>query len=43
MPESGSALQLILGVTLLSGFVYVTVNLGVDVVLTLVDPRKAEV
>jgi ABC-type dipeptide/oligopeptide/nickel transport system permease component len=35
--------QAILGVTLLSGFVYVTVNLGVDVVLTLVDPRKAEV
>jgi ABC-type dipeptide/oligopeptide/nickel transport system permease component len=35
--------QAILGVTLLSGFVYVTVNLAVDVVLTLVDPRKAEV
>jgi ABC-type dipeptide/oligopeptide/nickel transport system permease component len=35
--------QAILGVTLLSGFVYVVVNLGVDVVLTLVDPRKAEV
>jgi len=34
--------QAILGVTLLSGFVYVTVNLAVDVVLTLVDPRKAE-
>lgn len=35
--------QAILGVTLLSGFVYVVVNLGVDVILTLVDPRKAEV
>jgi len=35
--------QAILGVTLLSGFVYVVVNLGVDVGLTLVDPRKAEV
>jgi len=35
--------QAIIGVTLLSGFVYVVVNLGVDVVLTLVDPRKAEV
>jgi ABC-type dipeptide/oligopeptide/nickel transport system permease component len=35
--------QAILGVTLLSGFVYVVVNLGVDVALTLVDPRKAEV
>jgi ABC-type dipeptide/oligopeptide/nickel transport system permease component len=35
--------QAILGVTLLSGFVYVVVNLGVDVVLALVDPRKAEV
>jgi ABC-type dipeptide/oligopeptide/nickel transport system permease component len=35
--------QAILGVTLLSGFVYVTVNLAVDLVLTLVDPRKAEV
>ena len=35
--------QAILGVTLLSGFVYVTDNLAVDVVLTLVDPRKAEV
>jgi peptide/nickel transport system permease protein len=35
--------QAILGVTLLSGFVYVVVNLAVDVVLTLVDPRKAEV
>ena len=35
--------QAILGVTLLSGFVYVTVNLAVDAVLTLVDPRKAEV
>jgi peptide/nickel transport system permease protein len=34
--------QAILGVTLLSGFVYVTVNLAVDVVLTLFDPRKAE-
>jgi ABC-type dipeptide/oligopeptide/nickel transport system permease component len=34
--------QAILGVTLLSGFVYVSVNLVVDVVLTLVDPRKAE-
>ena len=34
--------QAILGVTLLSGFVYVTVNLAVDLVLTLVDPRKAE-
>ncbi len=35
--------QAILGVTLMSGFIYVVVNLGVDVVLTLVDPRKAEV
>ena len=35
--------QAILGVTLLAGFVYVTVNLFVDVVLTLIDPRKAEV
>jgi peptide/nickel transport system permease protein len=34
--------QAILGVTLLSGFVYVTVNLVVDTVLTLFDPRKAE-
>jgi peptide/nickel transport system permease protein len=34
--------QAILGVTLLSGFIYVTVNLAVDVVLSLVDPRKAE-
>jgi ABC-type dipeptide/oligopeptide/nickel transport system permease component len=29
-------------VTLLSGFVYIAVNLVVDVALTLVDPRKAE-
>jgi len=34
--------QAILGVTLLAGFVYVSVNLIVDVVLTLIDPRKAE-
>jgi len=34
--------QAILGVTLVSGFVYVAVNLAVDVVLTLVDPRRAE-
>ena len=34
--------QAILGVTLLSGFVYIAVNLVVDVALTLVDPRKAE-
>ncbi len=34
--------QAILGVTLLSGFVYITINLIVDVILTLVDPRKAE-
>ena len=34
--------QAILGVTLVSGFVYVAVNLSVDLVLTLVDPRKAE-
>jgi peptide/nickel transport system permease protein len=34
--------QAILGVTLLAGFVYVVVNLIVDVFLTLIDPRKAE-
>jgi ABC-type dipeptide/oligopeptide/nickel transport system permease component len=34
--------QAILGVTLLAGFVYVSVNLIVDVVLNLIDPRKAE-
>jgi ABC-type dipeptide/oligopeptide/nickel transport system permease component len=34
--------QAILGVTLLAGFVYVSVNLIVDLVLTLMDPRKAE-
>jgi peptide/nickel transport system permease protein len=34
--------QAILGVTLLAGFVYVLVNLIVDFVLTLIDPRKAE-
>jgi peptide/nickel transport system permease protein len=34
--------QAILGVTLLAGFVYVSVNLIVDLVLTLIDPRKAE-
>jgi ABC-type dipeptide/oligopeptide/nickel transport system permease component len=34
--------QAILGVTLLAGFVYVLVNLIVDLVLTLMDPRKAE-
>jgi len=35
--------QAILGVTLLAGTVYVIVNLIVDIVLTLIDPRKAEV
>ena len=35
--------QAILGVTLLAGFVYVAVNLIVDIVLTLIDPRKAEI
>jgi peptide/nickel transport system permease protein len=34
--------QAILGVTLLAGFVYVSVNLIVDLVLTLMDPRKGE-
>ena len=34
--------QAILGVTLLAGTVYVTANLIVDIVLTLIDPRKAE-
>ncbi len=34
--------QAILGVTLLAGIAYVAVNLIVDVVLTLIDPRKAE-
>ncbi len=35
--------QAILGVTLWAGIVYVTVNLIVDVAVTLIDPRKAEV
>jgi peptide/nickel transport system permease protein len=35
--------QAILGVTLLAGFVYVLVNLIVDIILILIDPRKAEV
>lgn len=35
--------QAILGVTLWAGIAYVTVNLMVDISLTVVDPRKAEV
>lgn len=34
--------QAILGVTLWAGIVYVTVNLIVDILLTLIDPRKVE-
>lgn len=34
--------QAILGVTLWAGIAYVTVNLMVDVVISLIDPRKAE-
>ena len=35
--------QAILGVTLWAGIAYVTVNLMVDVTLSLIDPRKAEI
>ena len=34
--------QAILGVTLWAGIAYVTVNLLVDVAVSLIDPRKAE-
>lgn len=34
--------QAILGVTLWAGVVYVSINLVVDILLTLIDPRKAE-
>jgi peptide/nickel transport system permease protein len=35
--------QAILGVTLWAGIAYVTVNLMVDIALTFIDPRKAEI
>lgn len=35
--------QAILGVTLWAGIAYVTVNLMVDITLSLIDPRKAEI
>ena len=34
--------QAILGVTLWAGIAYITVNLIVDITLTVIDPRKAE-